>query len=79
MTIQEAIHDGDWRASTKFVEYKGERKYVRLKNSDKVFDIKEDKVRALAAEAGALRKISNMVFINISKMEAYMESFEIFE
>ena len=66
-------------ASTKFEEYKGRPLYVRLKNADEVFGFKEDTLKKVASDAGALRKVSNMVLINITKMEQYIETFEVYD
>ncbi|MCR5777582.1 MAG: hypothetical protein K6G84_09250 [Lachnospiraceae bacterium] len=66
-------------ATPKITPYSGKPIYIRLKDSDKAFGINQDTAKKLAVKAGALLKISNMVLINIEKMQRYMDSFQIFE
>lgn len=49
------------------------KKYMRLQEAKTVFSIGESKIRKIAEEAGAIRKVDKMVLYNVSVLYDYIE------
>ncbi len=66
-------------ATPKVQPYQGKPIYIRLKDATKAYSMNEDTVKKLAIKAGTMRKVSNMVLIEMEVMRAYINSFRVYE
>lgn len=77
---QIALHGREtFMATPKVQPYQGKTVYIRLKDAPKAFSMNEDTIKKLAVKAGAMRKVSNMVLIKMEVMQAYIDSFIVYE
>lgn len=58
---------------------KGGKKYVRTEEARELYSIGRHSLERWAKEAGALRKINGTVLINVEKLDAFIEAFEVEE